>query len=218
MSNSFGELVLVLGDVHIPSRATKIPAAFQRMLVPNKMQHIVATGNVSAETYRELCALAPNVHVSKGDWDTENFPESVVLQVGAFRVGVVHQVVPDTTDGKSILRRKLNVDILISGHTHQHDVTVHEDRYYFINPVRDQSSFWRASKQMILIPSHGRVRSRARIRPLHVRQRHHHLCSWQCKAPKRRATCTSSTTSRRSKSPRRILPSKRAVTEPIMLY
>lgn len=138
MSN-FGELVLVVGDFHIPTRATKIPAPFKRMLVPNKMQHIICTGNLSSDTYEELRALAPNLHVAKGDWDMNtSFPETRVVQVGGFRIGVVHghQVLPHSTDALSILRRKLNVDILVSGHTHQSDVTIHEDQYYFINPVR----------------------------------------------------------------------------------
>ena len=36
--SDFGELVLVVGDFHIPHRAAAIPEKFQRMLVPNKMQ------------------------------------------------------------------------------------------------------------------------------------------------------------------------------------
>lgn len=40
----FGELVLVLGDMHIPHRAAAIPEKFKRMLVPNKMQHVLCTG------------------------------------------------------------------------------------------------------------------------------------------------------------------------------
>ena len=38
--SDFGELVLVVGDFHIPHRAANIPEKFQRMLVPNKMQRI----------------------------------------------------------------------------------------------------------------------------------------------------------------------------------
>jgi vacuolar protein sorting-associated protein 29 len=53
--NDFGELVLVLGDYHIPHRAASVPEKFQRMLVPNKMQHILCTGNlVTKENYDEL--------------------------------------------------------------------------------------------------------------------------------------------------------------------
>ena len=36
--SDFGELALVVGDFHIPHRASGIPEKFQRMLVPNKMQ------------------------------------------------------------------------------------------------------------------------------------------------------------------------------------
>jgi vacuolar protein sorting-associated protein 29 len=66
----FGELVLVLGDIHIPHRAAIIPEKFKRMLVPNKMQHVLCTGNlVVREQLEELKALAPNVHVVRGDFD-----------------------------------------------------------------------------------------------------------------------------------------------------
>lgn len=51
----YGELVLVLGDLHIPHRAAAIPEKFRRMLVPNKMKHVLCTGNlVSKDRYEEL--------------------------------------------------------------------------------------------------------------------------------------------------------------------
>lgn len=46
MAANFGELVLVLGDHHLPSRAISIPDPFKKMLVPNKMQRVVCTGNI----------------------------------------------------------------------------------------------------------------------------------------------------------------------------
>lgn len=48
----FGELVLVLGDLHIPHRAAAIPEKFNCMLVPNKMQHVLCTGTRQAGGYR----------------------------------------------------------------------------------------------------------------------------------------------------------------------
>ncbi|RHY59185.1 hypothetical protein DYB38_002496, partial [Aphanomyces astaci] len=63
-------LVLVLGDMHIPHRAVDIPEKFKKMLVPNKMQHVLCTGNmVTKEQYDELRGLAPNVHIVRGDFD-----------------------------------------------------------------------------------------------------------------------------------------------------
>lgn len=137
---SFGELVLVLGDFHIPSRASKIPAQFKRMLVPGRMQHVICTGNSPNDNDNDelLQSLAPNLHfVSGGDEDHNLYPESRVVQVGQFRIGVIHghQIVPwKSHEALSATRRRLNVDILITGHTHRNSVVV-EDDYCFINPV-----------------------------------------------------------------------------------
>jgi vacuolar protein sorting-associated protein 29 len=111
------------------------------MLVPNKMQHVICTGNIAREQFNELCALAPNVHVVSGDFDNDEtlpFPEVQIVQVGEFRIGLIHghQLLPSASsqDAKSRMRRKLDIDILVSGHTHQNEVVL-EDGYYHINPV-----------------------------------------------------------------------------------
>jgi len=138
---AFGELVLLLGDLHIPHHTGGIPEKFKRMLVPNKMQHVICTGNVgSKEQYEELRGLAPSVHVAAGDFEFSGgsniFPESKVIQVGQFRIGVIHghQVIPwGDHMALSIMRRKLDVDILVSGHTHKNEVVEHEGSYH-INP------------------------------------------------------------------------------------
>ena len=46
MAADFGELVLVLGDLHIPQRAPAISPKFLKMLAPGKMQHVLCTGNL----------------------------------------------------------------------------------------------------------------------------------------------------------------------------
>lgn len=137
---NFGELALILGDLHIPERASAIPEKFKRMLVPNKMQHVLCTGNLGREQFNELCALAPNVHIVRGDYDNDEtltFPEVRVVPVGEFKVGLIHghQLLPSASsmDAKKRMRRKLNVDILVSGHTGGNEV-VQEDGYYYINP------------------------------------------------------------------------------------
>ena len=139
---SFGELILVLGDLHIPHRAYKIPDPIKRMLIPNRMQHVICTGNLSNEQFEEIRALAPNLHMVSGDYDDPAgglvFPESRVIQVGSFRIGVIHghQIIPwNTQEALARVQRKLNVDILISGHTHKNEVTVHDSGHCYINPV-----------------------------------------------------------------------------------
>lgn len=139
--------MLVVGDHHIGNRAHVIPEEFQRMLVPNKMQHVICTGNLgSKEQFNELRQLAPNVHVVAGDNEyvdsssssQMSFPSTRVVHIGEFRIGLIHghQVLPwgDHLALASV-RRKLGVDILVSGHTHKNEVVEHEGRYH-INPVR----------------------------------------------------------------------------------
>uniref|UniRef100_A0A7S1BNH9 Vacuolar protein sorting-associated protein 29 n=1 Tax=Corethron hystrix TaxID=216773 RepID=A0A7S1BNH9_9STRA len=149
MSNSFGELCLVVGDFHIPHRATGIPEKFKRMLVPNKMQHVLCTGNLCTRgsgVYEELRSLAPNVHCVLGDMDDDvsanedaasaTRPETKVVKIGQFRIGLVHghQAVPWGDHGAlDMVRRRLGADILISGHTHRNAVTPY-DGHYHINP------------------------------------------------------------------------------------
>jgi vacuolar protein sorting-associated protein 29 len=109
------------------------------MLVPNKMKHVLCTGNISREQYNDLCGLAPNVHVVRGDFDNDEamqFPDSSIVQVGQFRIGLIHghQLMPyGSQDAKARLQRRMNVDIFVSGHTHQNEVVL-QDGHYFINP------------------------------------------------------------------------------------
>ena len=55
MFNLLFQLVLLIGDLHIPHREHSISAKFRKLLVPNKMQHVLCTGNLCArETYDYL--------------------------------------------------------------------------------------------------------------------------------------------------------------------
>eukprot|EP00753_Platysulcus_tardus_P021909 PLAT9164.10.p1 GENE.PLAT9164.10~~PLAT9164.10.p1 ORF type:complete len:232 (+),score=138.65 PLAT9164.10:87-782(+) len=127
MAAEMGELVLVLGDLHMPHRAADLPAKFKKMLVPNKMQHVLCTGNLcTREQLDELKLLAPNVHVVKGDFDEDgDFPEEKVITIGKFRIGLIHghQIVPwGDPDALATVQRRLGVDLLVSGHTHKSSV------------------------------------------------------------------------------------------------
>jgi len=138
MSLDFGELALVVGDFHLPNRASSIPDKFQRMLVPNKMKHVLCTGNIgNKEQYEELKSLAPNVHVVRGDVDDDaSLPEHKIINIGDFKIGLIHghQIVPWGDHGSlAMMQRQLDVDVLISGHTHRNEVN-HFDGKWFINP------------------------------------------------------------------------------------
>lgn len=64
------QLVLVLGDLHIPHRSSSVPAKFKKLLVPGKIQHILCTGNLcTKESFDYLKTLASDIHVVRGDFD-----------------------------------------------------------------------------------------------------------------------------------------------------
>eukprot|EP00028_Trichosphaerium_sp_Am-I-7-wt_P012281 CAMPEP_0168528488 /NCGR_PEP_ID=MMETSP0405-20121227/13285_1 /TAXON_ID=498012 /ORGANISM="Trichosphaerium sp, Strain Am-I-7 wt" /LENGTH=191 /DNA_ID=CAMNT_0008551915 /DNA_START=122 /DNA_END=697 /DNA_ORIENTATION=+ len=131
-------LILVVGDIHIPHRASSIPAEFKKLLVPNKIQHILCTGNLcSKETYDYLRTLGSDVHVAKGDFDENStYPENKIVTIGEFKIGLVHghQIIPwGDQEALAMLQRKLDVDILIHGHTHEFK-TFQANGKFFLNP------------------------------------------------------------------------------------
>lgn len=131
-------LVLVVGDLHIPHRASGLSPKFKKLLVPGKIQHILCTGNLcNKESYDYLKTLASDVHIVRGDFD-ENpaYPEQKVVTVGQFKIGMCHghQVVPwGDTESLAMVQRQLDVDILLFGHTHKFEAYEHEGKFY-INP------------------------------------------------------------------------------------
>lgn len=56
MAGDFGELLLVIGDFHIPHRASFIPEKFQKLLVPNKIQREYYMSSFQS-LHLDLCVL-----------------------------------------------------------------------------------------------------------------------------------------------------------------
>lgn len=131
-------LVLVIGDLHIPFRAHDLPAKFKKLLVPGKIQQIICTGNVCNTDYLHyLRTIAGDVHLVKGDYDDNpHFPSSLILNHPPLRIGVLHghQVVPaGDTQSLAAAARAMDVDILLTGHTHRFEAFELEGRF-FVNP------------------------------------------------------------------------------------
>ena len=91
-------LVLVLGDLHIPHRAPDIPQKFKKMLQKaredKKIGTILCTGNlVDKSVYEFLRTFCSDVRCVAGDFDDmseRQFPETDVIQIGTFRIGLIH--------------------------------------------------------------------------------------------------------------------------------
>ena len=131
------ELVLVVGDMYVPQRSQDIDPQFKTILIPNKLQHVLSLGNIgSQESYDWLKTLSNDFHSVKGDFDEGNMPEKKVVTIGEFKIGLIHghQILPwGNVESLSSVQRELDCDILLSGNTHQTNVTVLDNKLY-INP------------------------------------------------------------------------------------
>ena len=138
------ELVLVVGDMFVPQRSPDINEQFKSILIPNKLQHVLSLGNIgSRESYDWLKSLSNDFHTVKGDFDEGDIPEKKVVQIGEFKIGMIHghQVLPwGDLDALTNVQRELGCDILVSGHTHQIDIKV-KDKKFYINPGSISGAF-----------------------------------------------------------------------------
>jgi len=139
-------LILVIGDVHIPHRAASIPASFKKLLDlgPGKIQHVLSTGNLCVKEVQDYFrTLASDIHFVKGDFDELSFPETKTVVVGQFKIGLCHghQIIPwGDKEALAMLQRQLNVDILITGHTHVFEAYEYQNKFY-INPGSATGSY-----------------------------------------------------------------------------
>jgi vacuolar protein sorting-associated protein 29 len=131
------DLVFVVSDMFIPDRCPDIPDQFKSSLSPGKLQYVLSLGNIgSRESYDWLKSLSNNFHAVKGEFDEANYPETKVVQIGEFKIGMIHghQVIPwGDPEALANIQRQLNCDILLSGHTHVNSVSIYDGKYY-INP------------------------------------------------------------------------------------
>lgn len=82
----FGDLVLIIGDFHVPQRAVDLPPCFRELLHTDKIRHVLCTGNVGNGLILDfLRGIAGSVHIVKGDMDEGlDFPEYKILQFGGW--------------------------------------------------------------------------------------------------------------------------------------
>lgn len=145
-ATSPAELILIMGDVHIPSRIDIIPEDIKTILENNKgkFHRVICTGNFGTiDTYEWFKTLLPkgkewNFNCVKNDFQETNlsFPDTLTVKSNEFKIGIIngYQIVPwgDLTS-LSALSKQMECDILVSGFTHIRGV-FHFEGKWFINP------------------------------------------------------------------------------------
>ena len=108
-------LVLFIGDFHIPERKIDLPPKFRKLLVPNKINQIFCTGNVSKPLLNYLNTISHQVVTVRGQQDSSNYRDKHVEELNGFKVGLSNNLLINDSLLREQLARELNCDILVTG-------------------------------------------------------------------------------------------------------
>lgn len=129
-------MILVMGDFHIPSRAKSIPVEIFKFISKAKNDLILCTGDLTdGRVLDELGRIAPLKWVM-GNTDYIRGNDSERLKIEEYDIGLVHGTVIYPRGDQSQLynlAKKMDVNILISGHTHAMSIQHISDRL-LVNP------------------------------------------------------------------------------------
>ena len=115
-------LIGLISDTHIPDRARILP---QNVIDAfSDADLILHAGDLtSPKVIEELEEIAPVIAV-QGNMDRANgiqLPKAQIIEAEDLRIGVIHGEVYPRADSDQLLylAKEMNVDILVSGHSHQ---------------------------------------------------------------------------------------------------
>lgn len=116
-------LVLIIGDTHIPDRAREIPLKLVYLIERDKPWDIVVfTGDLTGEhSLNWIKGLGKRLFVVRGNMDYLPLPKSLTFSIEGLNIGIHHGdgVFPrGDSKGLAMIAKQLNVDVLLSGHTH----------------------------------------------------------------------------------------------------
>ena len=129
--------ILVIGDFHYPNRA-KYPTEVFNFLKSQKFDLILCTGDLTdISILKELNKFGP-VKIVQGnmDWDVQH-PNRHIITIQGIKIGLIHgnQIRPRGNLKKlAEYAKKLDLNILISGHTHTQSIIKYINNLLLINP------------------------------------------------------------------------------------
>lgn len=129
-------LIGLISDTHIPNRANKIPEKVFETF--SNVDLILHSGDIcSMEVIDKLNEIAPTLAV-RGNMDPfteEDLPSSRIIEKEGLRIGLTHGIVYPKGDLDQLyfIARELDVNILVSGHTHIPSINTIRD-ILFVNP------------------------------------------------------------------------------------
>ena len=130
--------ILIIGDAHIPDRAYELPRSIEEFIDRERPFDIaVYTGDFTGEEiYEWFKSLGIKSYAVEGNMDYLPLPTYEVFEISGIKFGVIHgdQVFPRGNVKKlTRIAKRLNVSVLLSGHTHSPFIRIYEDVLH-VNP------------------------------------------------------------------------------------
>lgn len=129
------EEILLIGDLHIPTEAEKVPEKFLKAAQDSDL--ILCTGDLVEENVLEKLEDCGDVRIVKGDNDYLELPEQDVVDVELMKFGLIHghqleeneeekdKRINEEEEEKGEIEKLVDfgkvmqVDVLVTGHTHK---------------------------------------------------------------------------------------------------
>ena len=129
-------IVAVISDTHLLRGSRRIPdACLDRLRAADLILH--AGDFTSGAVLEELEGLGPPLHGVHGNMDDalvcDRLPAERVIDAGGARIGMTHDPGPRAGREERLARRFPGCDAVVYGHTHEPDVTQHDD-IWILNP------------------------------------------------------------------------------------
>ncbi|MEM2948409.1 MAG: YfcE family phosphodiesterase [Candidatus Anstonellales archaeon] len=128
--------ILCIGDFHIPERAGDIPIWIRKVIIKEKPDLILCTGDTTSMIPIQFLSQIAPVKCVKGNMDSAEFPKKEMAEVYGVRIGLVHGTeVHPRGDYEQLFRiaKGMGVDVLVHGHTHNLEVKEYKG-VLFVNP------------------------------------------------------------------------------------
>ncbi|MFT4892824.1 MAG: putative phosphoesterase [Candidatus Nanohaloarchaea archaeon] len=129
-------MIAVISDSHVPNRAPEIPKQFIEKV--EEAELVVHCGDFATEeVYGEIKEFSEQLVAVKGNCDFFQLPNSETFERKGFEFGVYHGtgISPRGDHGTllDIAENKMDVEILLHGHTHQEEI-FEESGTLLLNP------------------------------------------------------------------------------------
>lgn len=132
------KVILIISDSHIPERAYEIDEHIVNFIKSKVYDVVIHAGDLTDEQILDqVKSFGLRCYVVQGNMDYLDLPEKESFEIYGIHIGVVHgdQVRPrGNIKALTAIAKEMNVEILISGHTHSSFIVLDPAGVVHINP------------------------------------------------------------------------------------